>query len=238
MQIIGHRGAAGLAPENTRASFKAAINAGADWIEFDVRATSDGRVVLSHDPHTFRTGFRPHVISRTEYSKLRKVNLRGGHTIPTVAEAFNAIEGQAKINVEIKSRGCAEAVVQNIERLVKNGASYTDFMVSSFKVERLKEVHRINTKIPLALLHLSNPYKFLKLRGLRVQAVGFHHRILPTSVIQQAQLRELVIYTYPVNNIKIAKRLAARGVQGVVTDRPDKLQAARDFEPTPFPRVE
>lgn len=235
MQIIGHRGAAGLAPENTRASFKAAINADVDWIEFDVRATSDGRVVLSHDSHTLRTSFRPHFISRTDYTKLRKVNLRGGHTIPTVAEAFNAIEGQAKINIEIKSRGCAEAVVHNIERHVKNGASYEDFMVSSFKVDRLREVHRLNSKIQLALLHLRNPYKFLKLRGLRVQAVGFHHRILPKNAIHQAQLRELMIYVYPVNNPKIVKRLAERGVQGIVTDRPDKLEAVREIEPKPFP---
>jgi glycerophosphoryl diester phosphodiesterase len=227
MQIIGHRGAAGLAPENTRSSFKAAINAGVDWIEIDVRATKDGRVVLSHDPHTLRTGKRLHVVSRTDYNTLRSVKLKGNNTIHTIAEAFNAIDRQAKVNIEIKSKGCAEAVVQNIERQVKNGGSISDYMVSSFKVERLREIHRLNSKIPLALLHMTRPYKFLRLRGLRVQAVGFYHRRLPTKAIHQAELRELMIYAYTVNSVKKAKRLQERGVQGIVTNRPDKLQSLR-----------
>lgn len=228
MQIIGHRGAAGLAPENTRASFKAAIVAGVDWIEFDVRATRDGRVVLSHDPHTARTGNRLHIISRTDYKNLRNLTLKGGNTVPTIAEACNAIDGHANINIEIKSRGCAEAVVHNIERLVKRGANYSDFLVSSFKVARLREVHRLNNKIPLGLLHMFRPYKFLRLKGLRVQAVGFYARRLPVRAIHQAELRELVIYAYAVNNVRQARRLAERGVKAVVTDRPDKLQEIRD----------
>ncbi|HKX73233.1 MAG TPA: glycerophosphodiester phosphodiesterase [Candidatus Saccharimonadales bacterium] len=227
MQIIGHRGAAGLAPENTRDSFKAAINAGVDWIEIDVRTTKDGRVVLSHDPHTLRTGKRLHIVSRTDYAKLKSVKLKGGNAMHTIAEAFNAVGNQAKLNVEIKSRGCAEAVVQNIERQVKNGASYTDFMVSAFRVNRLREIHRLNSKIPLALLHLAHPYKFLRLRGLRVQAVGFHHRRLPLRAIHQAELRELMVYAYTVNTHKRAKRLMDRGVQAIVTNRPDKLQDLR-----------
>jgi glycerophosphoryl diester phosphodiesterase len=227
MQLIGHRGAAGLAPENTRASFKAAINAGVDWIEFDVRSTKDGRIVLSHDPHTVRTGKRLRIIARTDYVTLKKVKLKGGNTIPTIAEAFNGIDGQAKVNVEIKTKGCAEAVVHNIERMVKKGASYEHFMVSSFQVARLREVNRLNSKIPLALLHLTRPYKFLHLRGLRVQAVGFSRRRLPTRAIHQAQLRELTIYAYTVNNLKTAKRLEKRGVTAIVTNRPDKLQDIR-----------
>lgn len=227
MQIIGHRGAAGLAPENTRASFKAAINAGADWIEFDVRATKDGRVVLSHDAHTLRTGKRLHIVSRTNYAKLKTIRLKDGHAIHTLAEAFNAIDRQAKVNIEIKSNGCAEAVVQNIERQIKHGASYADFMVSAFKVAHLRDIHRLNSKIPLALLHLTRPYKFLRLRGLRVQAVGFYHRRLPNKAIHQAELRELMVYAYTVNSPKKAKRLIDRGVQAIVTDRPDKLQQLR-----------
>jgi glycerophosphoryl diester phosphodiesterase len=228
MQIIGHRGAAGLAPENTRASFKAAINAGVDWIEFDVRTTRDGQVVISHDPHTLRTAHRFHTIRRSNYAKLRKLKLKGGHTIPTLAETFNAIDSQAKMMIEIKSRGCAEAVVQNIDRMLKKGANIDDFMVSSFYVSRLREVHRLNPKIPLALLHtVANPSAFLRLRGLRVQAVGFSRRRLPTRAIEQAELRELMVYAYGVNSLKVAERLQARGVKAVVTNRPDKLQAIR-----------
>jgi len=223
MIVIGHKGAAGLAPGNTRAALQAAIKAGVDWVEFDVRATKDGHIVLSHDAHTLGVTKRPRIISRTTYATLKHSKTFSGLTIPTIAEAFNAVAGHASINIEIKTKGCAVAVVQNIERLAKQGMSYDRFLVSSFSVARLREVHALNNRIPLGLLHYARPYRFLKLRGLRVQAVGFYHRRLPQKAIEQAKLRELFIYAYTINNEKRALRMQARGVQGIVTDRPDRL---------------
>lgn len=116
MQIIGHRGARGLAPMNTKAAITAALQAGADWVEFDVRATRDGKVILSHDSNTVRVSIRPRIVSRNTYAKLTKATMWRGQPIATITEAFMAIGGKAKINVEIKSRGCAEIVVDHIER--------------------------------------------------------------------------------------------------------------------------
>lgn len=223
MYIVGHRGARGLAPENTLASFRAGIKAGADWIEFDVRATSDGRVVVVHDSHTLRIGSKLKSIKRTSYKDLKQVRIFDSHAIPTLAEAMNAIEGHAKINIEIKSEGCAEAVVNAIVRHVKRGANYNDFLVSSFKAKYLKQVHYLNSRIPLGLLHLTSPSKFLRLRALRVQAVGFHRRYINRRIIHQAKLRGMQVYAYTVNSPKVAAKLLARGVDGIVTDRPDLM---------------
>ena len=228
MYIIGHRGARGLAPENTLPGFRAGIKAGADWIEFDVRATKDGRVVVIHDFSTLRISNRLKLIRNTNYKDLRQLHIFNDYTIPTLAEAMNAIEGHAKINIEIKSAGCAQAVVNAILRHVKKGASYNDFLVSSFNAKYLKEVHFINSRIQLGLLHLNRSSKFLKIRGLRVQAVGFHHRHLSDRVIHQAKLRKLEVYVYTVNNLATAKNLVERGVDGIVTDRPDLMQLIRN----------
>ncbi len=228
MYIVGHRGARGLAPENTLASFRAGIKAGADWIEFDVRATSDGRVVVMHDATTLRISSSLKRIKSTDYKTLRQVKIFDDFTIPTLAEAMNAIEGLAKVNIEIKSAGCAQAVVNAIVQHVKKGANYNDFMVSSFNAKRLKEVHFINSRIQLGLLHLTRPSKFLKIRGLRVQAVGFHKRYLTKRIIHQAKLRGLQVYAYTVNKPEVAAKLAARGVDGIVTDRPDLMQHLRE----------
>ncbi len=227
MQIIGHRGARGLAPENTLAGFRAGIKAGADWIEFDVRATSDGRVVVMHDSNTLRVSSRLKSIKRSDYKSLRQLKIFDDHTIPTLAEAMNAIEGHAKISIEIKSDNCAETVVNAIMRQVKKGANYNDFLVSSFKPKYLKQVHFLNSRVQLGLLHLAQSTKFLRIRGLRVQAVGFHRRHLPKSVIHQAKLRHLMIYVYTVNNPDSAKKLLELGVDAIVTDRPDLMQDLR-----------
>ncbi len=229
MIIIGHRGARGLAPQNTRQAFRAGIRAGADWIEFDVRRTLDGRVVVAHDPHLFTASLRPVIIGRTTYSNLKKLPTRNGQPILALSEACNAIEGQAAMNIEIKTAGCAQDVVRNVRRLVKNGAHYDDFLVSSFYPQRLREVAALDERIPLGLLHALQPKSFLQLHDLpSLKAVGFHHRFLPTADgILQAKQRGLMVYAYTVNTTKRARQLLARGVQGIVTDRPDKLRSLK-----------
>ncbi len=225
MQIIGHRGARGLAPENSKTAIKAAIKAGVDWVEFDVRCTKDGKVVLVHSPHTFKKTWRPRIVSRTPYKKLVSAKTFKNEPIATITEAFTTIGGKAKINVEIKSKGCAETIVDHIERMVKAGAPYNHFMVSSFKVERLREVHRLNAQIPLALLHGTRPKNFLKVRALRLSAVGFWHKRLPKKMIEQAKIRNLAVYTYTVNNPKNIEKINKLGVDMVVTDQPDRLKS-------------
>lgn len=212
---------------NTKASIQAALQAGVDWVEFDVRRTKDDKIVLSHDANTFRTTLIPHTISRTTYAKLVKAKTRHKEPITALTEAFATIGGKAKINVEIKSKGCAEQVVDHIERMVKAGAPYSHFLVSSFSVERIREIHRLNSQIQLGLLHLRRPYKFVKLRALRLHAVGFWRKRLPKKAIEQAKIRGLAVYVYTVNNHRDAEKLAAQGVDRIVTDRPDKLQDLR-----------
>lgn len=213
---------------NTKAAIAAALQAGVDWIEFDVRRTKDGHVVLSHDANTLRVSVIPRNISRTKYARLAKAKMWRGQPIATLTEAFKTIGSKAKINIELKSKGCAEVVVDHIERMVKAGANYDRFLVASFKPERLREIHRLNDHIPLALLHGTKPLTFLKLRALRLSAVGFWRYRLPKKAIEQAKVRGLVTYVYTVNNKRDAERLAARGIDRIVTDRPDKLQELRD----------
>lgn len=227
MQIIGHRGARGLAPMNTKAAIQAALTAGVDWVEFDVRRTKDGKVVLAHDPNTARITIVPRNISRSTYEKLAKAKTYRKEPIATITEAFTTIGGKAKINVEIKSKGCAGTIVDHIERMVKAGAPYSHFLISSFNVERLREIHRLNAQIPLALLHGINPNTFLKVRALRLSAVGFWSKRLPKKVIEQAKIRHLPVYVYTVNAPKLAAKLAEQGVDRIVTDRPDKMQQVR-----------
>lgn len=221
---MGHRGARGLAPENTLASFRAGINAGADWIEFDVRTTKDGRVVVAHDGTTLRTSTKLKFIKNTEYKKLKRLKVFNSYTIPTLAEAMNVIAGRAKMNIGIKSAGCAETVVNLIQRHVKKGVNYNSFLVSSFRAKYLREVHYLNPQIPLGLLHFASTSRFLRLRALRIQAVGFYHRNLTKRTIHQAKLRGLQVYAYVVNKPQTASRLASIGVDGIVTNRPDLMK--------------
>ncbi len=212
---------------NTKAGILAGLQAGVDWVEFDVRTTKDGVVVLSHDASTLRVSPWPRIVRRTKYAKLAKAKMYRGEPIATLTEAFRTIGAKAKINVEIKSKGCAAAIVDHIERMVKAGAHYDRFLVSAFKPERLREIHRLNDHIPLCMLHRGKPLAFLKLRALRLSAVGFWRKRLPQKAIHQAKVRNLAVLVYTVNKPREAEHLAARGVDRIVTDRPDTLQSFR-----------
>lgn len=222
MQIIGHRGAAGLAPENTIKGFEAAITAGVDWIEFDVRATKDGEVVVIHDPNTLRTGKRWNSIKKTSFSKLRDVG-REDRKIPTLQEALDTIYPRAKADIEIKSSGCAEAVVKNIQRLLKKGAKYDDFLVTSFNVKNLEEVHALDPRVKVGLLHSAFTYNFLKAK-IPLTAVVFNYLTVTKRLMLKAKEKGLMVIAWTTDSPSRVESLKKLGVDAVVTNRPDRIK--------------
>jgi glycerophosphoryl diester phosphodiesterase len=118
VRIIGHRGTPSCPehPENTLQSISTALAAGADGVEIDVQATSDGVLVLAHDPDLGRvlgtgTGTGP-VVGRSTVTALRAHRLPGGARIPTLTEALDLIAGEgAFVVTEVKpeSGGAAAA---------------------------------------------------------------------------------------------------------------------------------
>src|SRR5678815_2223735 len=129
--IIGHRGASAVAPENTLAAFRKAIEVGADGIEFDVRLTRDGVPVVIHDDNLKRTGGRPDLIRATSLADLQRADVGSwftrapnetyaGERIPTLEPVFQLFEPtNSLLYLEMKSDASqrsdlAQAVCQSI----------------------------------------------------------------------------------------------------------------------------
>src|SRR5262245_24924808 len=101
--IIGHRGASAVAPENTTAAFEAAIQAGADGIEFDVRLSSDGVPVVIHDETLLRTAGIRRRVAELSTSQLNEFD------VPTLAQVFDLFESNDLIlYLELKEVAVAE----------------------------------------------------------------------------------------------------------------------------------
>ncbi len=109
MKIIGHRGAAGLAPENTLAGIEAAIKAGVDAVEFDIRKTGDDVLVLCHDKSLLRTHGVDIDITETKYDKLKSITSPDGDTVPTLEQALQ-LTGKIPVLIEGKGEGWASAL--------------------------------------------------------------------------------------------------------------------------------
>lgn len=114
MVIIGHRGAAALAPENTIASIEAAVEAGADMVEFDVQLTSDGHFVVMHDSSLLRTTGDERLVSELTLQQIKQLKTIEGHKIPTLGAALEAC-GDITPVVEGKGEGWGLALCQYLK---------------------------------------------------------------------------------------------------------------------------
>lgn len=221
MQIIGHRGAAGLAPENTVKGFEAAIVHSVDWIEFDVRATKDSEIVVLHDPNTLRVARRWQTIKKTDLNRLKTLSIKD-QKIPTLDEALASIYPKAKPMIEIKSSGCAEQVAMSITKLVNNGAKYSDFLVTSFNEKNLADIRATNPKIKVGLITSAFPYGFLKSK-VSLSAVVFNHLTITKRLVELAKKNDLQVFAWTVDSPSRAKSLENLGIDGVITNRPDRF---------------
>lgn len=226
MQIIGHRGAKDLAPENTIAGIKFALRRQVDWVEFDVHCTKDNRVVVIHDSIQ-RFIKRGRLVRECTYGELKQYAISAGQSIPTLSDVMRTIGEKAKVMIEIKEIGCVPQVVEEVGKHIASGRTYDDFLINSSSIKTLRAVQKLNRKIHLTYLHhyahAVAPLRFLTIRGLKLYAVGFWSFVAPKFAIQAAKKRGLWTIVYTINDKPLAQKFERRGVDAIITDRPQEF---------------
>jgi glycerophosphoryl diester phosphodiesterase len=222
MLVIGHRGAAGLAPENSLEALRAGKDAGADALEFDVRLTKDKIPVLVHDFHALRTHRDASIISRSTLAELQE---RAQTPILELSTVLDEFFSHILLNIELKGRGIGKVVADMLKKnYVKKPSDWDNLLISSFRGNELTAVRKASKKANLALLHSQNPFIFIAYhRRLQLAAVGFHRLYLNPFAIEIARRTGLFIYAYTINRPGSALMLAREGIDGVVTDRPNVI---------------
>jgi glycerophosphoryl diester phosphodiesterase len=218
MLVIGHRGAAGLAPENTLESLRAGVDADADILEFDVRLTADNIPILSHDAKLYGQN-----VSRTSFADLEKAG-----KITTLTSVLDEFFGEILLNLEFKPMTGVDTVYKLLnEKYVKNIDEWDNIMISSFHVRPLLRLRSLSKDVNLALLHSINPFAFVTYqRKLKLSAVGWHRLHVNNLAIAIAKKGDVFSYVYTVNRPQAAVLLSQKGIDAVVTDYPDRLSKA------------
>lgn len=226
MLIIGHRGAAGLAPENSLLAFQAGIDVGADMLEFDVQATRDKKLLVIHDSTLLRTHRKSHIVRWSTHQSIKDAAAKG-HQIATLEEVLDLFFGKVLLNLEIKNRGTGKLVAELIrQKYIKRPSDWQNILFSSFKSGELKAVRKISKYAELALLHARNPFAFMLYnRQLDLTAVGFHRLYISALALEVAKQLGLFTYSYTVNRPAAARKLHERGIDGIVTDNPKTMRA-------------
>ncbi len=235
--VIGHRGAAGRAPENTLAGLRLAKALGCRWVEFDVRLTGDGALVLCHDPRIERTTGGSGPVSGQTLAAIRKQDAGSwfaprfaGERVPTLEEALRlCAELGLGANIELKAdRGrdyaTAAAVAAALARL--DGAP-PPVLASSFLPASLAALRRLAAGVPRGILFRLVPRNWAEIaRLLGCAAIGADHRRLLPRRIADIRAAGYPLMAYTVNDPARARLLFEWGVTSVFSDAPDIILAA------------
>jgi glycerophosphoryl diester phosphodiesterase len=231
-RVIGHRGAAARAPENTLAGFRQAKELGCTAIEFDVRLTADGVPVLCHDPTLDRTITGRGKVSAQPLAAVRECDAGirfdrafAGERVPTLEEAqLLAAELGLVSNIEIKAeRGreyaTAAAVAATLARL---RSRIGPVLVSSFLPDAIAAIRALAPDVPRALLFRVIPRGWAQMAlQLGCAAIGADHRRLRPSRIAAIRAAGYPLLAYTVNEAARARLLFGWGVTSVFSDAPD-----------------
>lgn len=223
MLIIGHRGAAGLRAENSIQALKAGIDAGADILHFDVRVTRDHIAVLHYGATLRHTHKLDITISSITYEELKKIT--GRQCPPRLDTVLKKYFGKILLDIELKSRGSGRVVIEQLARLAGTDQSRWDaVLISSFKISELITCRRLTPYANLAYHQEINPFAFITYhRFLKFTAVGFHRLHINRLALEIAKRAGIFTYVYTVNRPEAARLLSERGVDGIMTNYPDRI---------------
>jgi glycerophosphoryl diester phosphodiesterase len=232
--VLGHRGARRRAPENTLAAFELAIEAGARGVELDVRLDGSGNVVVLHDRTLERVsaGGDRRDVETLSSDELSRVLLDGGARVPTLEAVLDwAKSGGHLLNVEVK-RDVSERtkLVKALVRLLWRTSGARSFvLLSSFDPLLVRTLAAALPEIPAAwLVHAKQWLVKRAPAWQRLGAVGVHPERTLASDAEVARLRAAgaLVNVWTVNDGEEARRLAAAGVDGLVSDVPGEVLAA------------
>lgn len=201
MKIIGHRGAAGLALENTLPSLELARLLRVDAIEFDVRKTADGKLVLCHDPDLADISDSHQKLRETSWRELQTITLSDEQSkIPSLQQALRMV-GQTPVLIELKESGCGEALLAELKNFPN-----LDVTIVSFKLDELAHLRALNPTIRLFGLERTKPFDIIQFaRQLKLNGVGLNFWLLNPLTYWLAKRSNLSMYVYTVNSRLLGK---------------------------------
>jgi glycerophosphoryl diester phosphodiesterase len=218
--IIGHRGAAGLALENSHDSLVAALDHDIDGIEFDVRRTKDGKLVVMHDSHTGRIAKQKVSVSHKTLAELQAIELKNGQHLPSLQEVFDVIGDKTIMVVDIKDNGSAEELLRIIDEYPQAKVQFT-----SLKYGELNKLHKDRPDLPIFVRDLLNPFEIVHTaRRMRAEGISLNMWLMNPLTYWLAKRRSLEIRIYTVNSpflVRFFKKLYPGIV--IYTDNPDRF---------------
>ncbi len=235
-KLIGHRGAAGIAPENTLRAISAALALKVDYIEIDVRLTRDGVPIVLHDASLKRTTGVKKNVSLLTLSEIKALDAGkwfgsafAGETVPTLEEVLTTLGQKAGLMLEIKH--CAQPVNVAVDAIFKVlqhlSSPLPTLLIGSFSLPTIIEVQKKAARMGHDIQTIGIVEKhqmiapFLK-RG--VDKIAVWHKILTPGLAAHLQEKSIETWSFTVDDIVLARFLTSIGVSGIISNHPERMQ--------------
>jgi glycerophosphoryl diester phosphodiesterase len=223
--IIAHRGSSAIAPENTLASFRLAAEQHTDFIELDVQESADGQVLVVHDSDLMKMGGNSTKIWDGSAANLRSVDIGSSkdprysaERVPTLAEALEACKGRCRVIVELKSYGHDQKLEERVAAVVEQAGMENDCIFMSLdrdmvrKMKALRPSWRVGQLVAKAIGDLTE---------LKADFLAVEVRMASRSFVKSAHDAGQDVYVWTVNDPAWMFVALSRGVDGLITDKPD-----------------
>jgi glycerophosphoryl diester phosphodiesterase len=221
---IGHRGAAGHAPENTLAAIRAGISLGVDFVEMDVRRTRDGRLIV------LRTTDGNGLVSAMSWEEVQALGIgmgmrigaggRGVERVPGVQAALAAADGLAGVMLEVKSPWTGA----ELYRAVAASGFSSAVVYASFLHAELREIRRLDPQArTLALMGRVPIARAARARAAEANLVGLDHATATRELVAALHRAGLEVWVYTVNEPGRIARAIALGADGIISDYPERV---------------
>lgn len=219
---IGHRGAAGHAPENTLLSIETALSFGVDVVEIDVHRSLDGHLIVMHDERVDRTTNGSGYIRDLTLGQLRELEIQQHQRVPTLTDVLSMVKGRASLMVEIKVRNIVRETVGLIAAIAPEvPIFYASFLHSELLLVR--ELDPAAKTIALIDAVPVSPTAFAA--DSRATHAGIAFDTLEPGFVHALRDAGIGVFTYTVDDPRDISHACSLGVDGLISNFPDRLPA-------------
>jgi len=223
---VGHRGACGYEPDNTLRSFSKALSFNVDMIELDVHLCKSGELVVFHDYKLNKVVRNGGYISQRTLAELQAMDVGKGENIPTLSQVFDLVEStHVIVNIELKGEGTPQAVANLIKTYVEHkGYSYKQFIVTSFNHYQLEDFRAVCPEVECGAIINGIPLGYAEF-GQRVHAayIVVSVNCINQALVDDAHKRGMKVMVYVVNEHDDIEHMKSLGVDGIISDFPDRI---------------
>ena len=223
-EVMAHRGASGMAPENTMAAIQGAIDAGADWVEIDVQETADGAIVVIHDSDLKKIAGKAMKVADSTLAAMQRVDIGSwfgpefsDQRIPTLKQVLERCKERIGVNIELKYYGKERRLEESVARIVEAAGMQDQVLVMSLSYNGVRKMRELRPDWKVGLL---STVALGDVIGLDIDFLALNAKSASRAKVRNIQDRDKQIMVWTVNDAVGMSVMFSRGVDAIITDEP------------------